>query len=356
MGKPNIDVIRIGPGAGDFPAARRILKRLPGSAREPAQGDAASPGPRTLELTRFQGHFLKPCPGTPEYLCCGYRILNIGANCPLDCSYCVLQAYFESPHLQIYVNLEEALGGVLAYIDRHSERFFRIGTGEFTDSLALDGLTGWSRILLAAFSRCKNAVLELKTKTAAVGPLLRTPHRERIVVAWSLNSPHVARHEEKGAPRLGRRLQAARRCQEEGFALAFHFDPLIAHPGWQESYRRSVDLLARHIQPKNIAWISLGSFRFMPALKAIIRRKHPQSRILKGEFVTGLDGKLRYFKPIRMEMYAFMHDLLTQWCEDPGLYLCMESPEVWRHSLGWSPEDSAQLAQYLDRRARRIFG
>jgi spore photoproduct lyase len=115
-------------------------------------------------------------------------------------------------------------------------------------------------------------------------------------------------------------------------------------------------LLDKYIDPKGIIWISLGSLRFMPGLKPIIRRRHPNTCVLDGEFIMGLDGKMRYFKPIRMELYSYMRKNLEKWHSDSALYLCMESHDVWQKSMGWSPENSNGLRQYLDRRVVEIFG
>jgi spore photoproduct lyase len=78
--------------------------------------------------------------------------------------------------------------------------------------------------------------------------------------------------------------------------------------------------------------------------------------LLNGEFIMGLDGKMRYFKPIRIEMYAFMKEKLDEWYPDLGLYLCMESDEIWEKSMGWSPVENIGLARYLDGRVKKIFG
>jgi len=48
--------------------------------------------------------------------------------------------------------------------------------------------------------------------------------------------------------------------------------------------------------------------------------------------------------------------LLHQWHPDLGLYLCMESNEVWQESMGWRPETSEGLCIYLDERVRKFFG
>jgi spore photoproduct lyase len=349
------------PGSGSYPLARRVRERVPpptedAGSEEGRAGTGTDMDKTTLRLVSFPGELLKPCPGTGQgYLCCGYQILNVGTNCPLDCSYCILQAYMNKPSLRLFVNLPEALPGIAERIDRDPSRIWRIGTGEFTDSLALDHVAGWTRWLLPFADRRKNAVLELKTKTDRIEGLLASPYRDRIIVSWSLNSPWIAATEEHGAPGLSRRIRAAARCQDEGFAVGFHFDPLFLHPQWREGYERVVDLLDRFIRPRKVIWISMGAMRFMPGLKRVIRRRHPGSRVLHGEFVPCADGKMRYFRPLRTEMYGFLRELITRWHGDPGLYLCMESEEVWRESMGWSPGSSEGLASYLDGRAVKTF-
>jgi spore photoproduct lyase len=64
---------------------------------------------------------------------------------------------------------------------------------------------------------------------------------------------------------------------------------------------------------------------------------------------------MRYIKPVRIEMYGFMQEKLAQWGVSRGLYLCMESNEVWSKGLGWSPGSSEILSQYLDNRACELF-
>ena len=358
-----INKVLVEEESSDHALTHKILGRLSGIPVHAAgqgvqeRGGRLEPdmGKETLYLLRHKGKLLKPCPGTKEYICCGYQILNVATNCPLDCSYCVLQSYLNEPGLRVFVNMEEKLDQVLNHIDNHPDRIFRIGTGEFTDSLALDPLVEWSGPLLSRLSQRKNAVLELKTKTGSIERLLASPYRDRIVVSWSLNSPHVALREEHKASSLRRRLEAARQCQSEGFTLGFHFDPLISHPGWKEEYLKTLELMDSYVDPKGIIWISLGSFRFMPALKAIIRKRHPETGVLDGEFIIGLDGKMRYFKPLRIELYAFMRENLEKWSQDLGLYLCMESDDIWKKGLGWSPGNSTGLGRYLDKRVMQFF-
>jgi spore photoproduct lyase len=351
-------VLQEGGDSSSFVAG--ILERLSGLPVEkvpPCESQTAGlPGKQILQLAPFSGQSLKKCPGTKGYICCGYQILHIGANCPMDCSYCILQVYLNQPYLRVFTNLEEKLTGVAGHLDAHREKMFRIGTGEFMDSLALDPVTGWTDLLLPFFAARRNAVLELKTKSIHIKRLLALPFRDRIVVSWSLNSTYMASHEEHGAPSIRQRLQAAKTCQEEGFILGFHFDPLVPHHGWKEEYRKTLDLLSESVNPEKVVWMSMGCMRYMPELKSVIRKRRPGSKVLDGEFIIGLDGKMRLFKPIRIEMIGFMAENLAQWHKDLGVYLCMESPDVWQEGVGWVPEGSEGLSRYLDERAVRFFG
>ena len=345
-----------------YPMAQRAVRRLQGwipvsrdDGAYPATSEEFQLNKDTMRLMAFPGELFKPCPGTREYLCCGYQILNIGTNCPLDCSYCILQAYFNQPCLRVFVNLEQHLESIGESLRTSEGKIFRIGTGEFTDSLALDPIVKWTEVLPSFIAKHRNALLEFKTKTTFVEGLLSSPFRDRIVVSWSLNSTTVAAREEHGAPSIRKRLEAARECQREGYILGFHFDPLIENPLWQREYAETLELLDRYIDPKGVIWISLGCLRYMPSLKKVIRRRFPRTHILDGEFVPGLDGKMRYIKPLRIEMYAFMKQQLDAWHKDLGLYLCMESDEIWQRAMGWSPGDSKGLSRYLDMRAMKFF-
>jgi spore photoproduct lyase len=356
-----IKKIMVGKGAGAYSLTNDILNRLPATLpvlhvdSDDSESKRSVMEKGALYLLPYKGEFLKPCPGTKEYICCGYQILNLAANCPLDCSYCVLQDYFNQPDLRVFVNFENELDAVFKVIDNEPDKIFRIGTGEFTDSLALDPVTHWSKIIVPEFSIRKNVILELKTKTTHVGGVINLKQRDRIIISWSLNSSYIATREEHKAPSIKQRLQAAQRCQSEGFVLGFHFDPLIVHPGWKDNYLKTLDLLDKYIDPKGVIWISMGSMRFMPSLKSVIKKRHPGTGVLKGEFIVGLDGKSRYFKPIRIDLYSFMKENFEKWQPDLGLYLCMESDEVWRKSMGWSPENSKGLSSYLDSRVVDFF-
>jgi hypothetical protein len=52
---------------------------------------------------------------------------------------------------------------------------------------------------------------------------------------------------------------------------------------------------------------------------------------------------MRYFKPIRIEMYGTMIDWIRHFSRDVSVYLCMESSEVWEKTLGCAPASANDL-------------
>lgn len=341
----------------------KVLKAFPDLPVEWVDQAPVSFGPETLSeskkilyLTRFRGELIRPCPGTKEYICCGYRILHIGSNCPMDCSYCILQAYFNQPFIRLFVNTEELFFQLKAFVLDHPGEIIRLGTGEFTDSLALDPLTGFSTLLFKELSSYPQVVVELKTKTTAVKNLTRSVPIRNIIVSWSLNSSEIIRREERGAASLTERLEAAYTCQERGYLLGFHFDPIFYFPGWEGAYQQTIQFLFSKIRADKIAWISLGCFRFIPHLKSIIEQRSPKARYIYQEFIPALDKKMRYVQSIRVNVYSRMLQWIRTWGKEVPVYLCMENPSVWEKVFGFIPgEGHPSLTDMLDQRVRDLL-
>jgi len=289
---------------------------------------------RTLFLVKERYDFLKPCPCTKAAKRCGYDILNMGFGCPYDCSYCFLQGYDNSGGITIPVNTDDFIGQAERFVCE-TKRPLRIGTGEFCDSLVLDEITGFSKVLVDFFSRCENATIELKTKSACVSGLLPLAHKGRSIIAWSLNPQPIIDSDERGAASLAERLGAARQCIEAGYRVAFHFDPIIYSSGWQENYEEVVNNLFDTVKgnEENIAWISLGTLRFNPCLKTIIEQRFPQSTILHTELILEFDGKLRYSRKLRSTIYKKMYAWICKRWPAARVYLCMEPLVLWREVL-----------------------
>ncbi len=364
MGSFPIERIYLDVKAATDPVSERVLKALPDVPVEQLEDkrslikrflscpDPIGTGKKNLLITPFYGRRLKPCPGTSNHVFCGYHVINAITNCPMDCSYCVLQGYLNNPFLTLYSNWGDLLQEIESFLSMRPQSFLRLGTGELSDSLALDKVFPISPFLIPFFAQRNHAVLELKTKSAEVDHLLHLDHGRRTIISWSLNPPEIIEEEEKGTVSLENRIAAAQKCQGRGYPVGFHFDPIIFYEGWEKGYQETIDLLFRRIDPRGVIWISLGGFRYPPQLKAIAQERFPDTKIFLGELFPGRDGKFRYLKEIRVEMYQKMVRLLREVDASLFLYLCMESKEVWERVFGWAPENSRHLNQLFEERLK----
>ncbi|MBC8284099.1 MAG: radical SAM protein [Nitrospinae bacterium] len=357
------DAVFVEHAAKDYPLSQKILSGLSNvpvyeiqnieqleKQFKTSKPDVFGEGKKNLVLSRFQGSFLKKCPGaSPGMVCCNYYVVNLSKNCIYDCSYCFLQNFLSNNPLQVaFVNIEDLFQELEEVFTQYPDRTFRVGTGEITDSLALDSLVPYSQLLIPFFNRQKNAVLELKTKSDRIENLLDQPDPTNVIVSWSINPQQVVDLEEKGTPSLEKRLHAASQCVEKGYRVGFHLDPIILIPGWEKAYRELVDTLFDFIPASRMEWVSLGSFRYRSSLKPIIKSRHPETMLFTGEHLPGKDGKFRYLRPLRNKAYETIRGFLQEKSQDLSIYLCMETKEIWEGVTGKTPRSDEKLDAFFD--------
>ncbi len=357
------EILLLEEGVEEYPLAQEVLSRLPDIPRQKfqdismltqqmksSQYDVFGEGKKRLALSRFKGSFLKKCPGiSPGMVCCNYYVVNLAKNCVYDCSYCFLQDFLGNNPMQVaYVNVEDLLGELEEVFTQYPDRNFRVGTGELTDSLALDAIVPYTAYLLPFFNQQSNAVLELKTKSDQIANLLDHSDPTNIIVSWSLNPQTVIDQEEKGTPSLAQRLESAKACLDKGYRIGFHFDPIILIPGWEDAYQQLVNILCDSLPIAKVEWVSLGSFRYRPSLKSIIKNRHPQTHLFTSEHLPSKDGKFRYLRPLRNHAYKTIRGYLKSRLEELNIYICMETQEIWEGVTGKTPRSDEKLDQFFD--------
>ena len=357
------EILLLEEGVEEYPLAQEVLSRLPDIPRQKfqdismltqqmksSQYDVFGEGKKRLALSRFKGSFLKKCPGiSPGMVCCNYYVVNLAKNCIYDCSYCFLQDFLGNNPMQVaYVNVEDLLVELEEVFTQNSDRNFRVGTGELTDSLALDAIVPYTAYLLPFFNQQSNAVLELKTKSDQIANLLDHSDPTNIIVSWSLNPQTVIDQEEKGTPSLAQRLESAKACLDKGYRIGFHFDPIILIPGWEDAYQQLVNILCDSLPIAKVEWVSLGSFRYRPSLKSIIKNRHPQTHLFTSEHLPSKDGKFRYLRPLRNHAYKTIRGYLKSRLEELNIYICMETQEIWEGVTGKTPRSDEKLDQFFD--------
>jgi spore photoproduct lyase len=349
----NLDKIYIDEASKDSAVVQRILNVFPKDQISWVNGDFMSDQKGTLSkeqfewskrnvlVTPFKGHFFKRCPGASQktaLTCCNYYVLNLGSQCNLNCSYCYLQSYLNTPVMKIYSNIDTAKAELLDMMKTFPQHPYRVGTGEIIDSLSMDELTLYSRELIPLFKEFPHWTLEFKTKSDRVDQFLDLGPAENVHVSWSINPPHIINSEEHGTARFEQRLAAAKKVVAAGFKLAFHVDPIIYHPEWKENYTYLVDEITKNFSPNDVKVVSLGTLRFQPEQRLMMRERFGMDSLVnQAEMFTSDSGKMRYDWHLRTQMFQFVLNRFKNNNPAWNIFLCMETPETWATTLNKSP-------------------
>ncbi len=261
--------------------------------------------------------------GNSEYF------ISHGNNCNLDCEYCFLQSYFDNAVPTVFINHDEILTAIKDVLLAAGDKKTVFHAGELCDALAFDDLTGLSRKLIPLFSEYPNARLELRTKTTTIENLLTIPGTNNIVISWTFSPQLIVDAYEHKTPSLEERVRAAEEVQRAGYNVGICLDPIILCEDWFNNYKTMIEMLFDRLDITKIKFVSLGGFRYLPSLTRVIRDRNPETNLLLGEFVPCVDGKYRYFRPIRVEAYREIGKVIREITRDVKMSLCMETPEVW---------------------------
>lgn len=298
----------------------------------------------TIVLTHFPGSFAKACPGTrPPGLCCKYEILSPVMNCPIGCSYCILQSFLSDSATYIYTDAHRCIeDAATRYAQLKNRTLIRTGTGELGDSLVLEPWTQHATRFIKEFREIPRLLLEIKTKTADDAVLSSLPVSNRCVLSWSVNPQEIIDNEEGYAASLSARLAAARKAAERGFLIGFHCDPIIAWENGSALYANMAQQIVDTIPEKSIAWISAGCLRYPHNFPRIARAAHPHSHIFNSGMIQD-DDKWRYPPDKRIALYSDLLPILRKAYPSVFIYLCMETPDVWNTVMPWTPQSNTDF-------------
>lgn len=221
----------------------RLQKQSPSFILAHKQGQRILPVPQTYTLGKPHNYYFS-------------HILN----CLYDCRYCFLQGMYRSAHYVLFLNYSDFMDDLKHVIAKHPQgaTFF---SGYDGDSLALNYATSFIEHFIPFFESFPNHELELRTKSAAIGPLLKLKPLKNVIVAYSLNPTWVVNRFEHKTARLHQRLKALKQLQDQGWPIGLRFDPVLIFSGWQSHYAPFFDEVFSALDPNKIHSVTLGTFR-----------------------------------------------------------------------------------------------
>ena len=253
--------------------------------------------------------------------------LSYENNCPFNCVYCYLRDYYTHGACIFYVNIED----MFAELDKHTGKNEMISCGIVNDSLVFDNITNISHDLIDYFKDREDLTLEFRTKSKNIKGLLDEDIHKNILVSFTFSPEEVIKKYEFMTSTLKDRIEAAKKLQEHGYDIGIRIDPVINIKNRKNAYTDMIKNLMENLDTDKIRDIGLGSLRYTKGLKDKVLSER-KTDLFYNELVTGVDGKERYFKGIRIQMYTELVQEIRKY-GDFDIYLGMEEEYIWKKVL-----------------------
>jgi spore photoproduct lyase len=271
---------------------------------------------------RYSGEDRNTCPNYWHFSPYGF--------CPYDCQYCYLAGtpgVKYSPTVKIFLNLPQ----ILNHIDRVASQLSEptaFYLGKLQDALALDPLTGYSRVMIPFFAQHKLARLILLTKSVNVENLLDLNHQGHTILSWSLNPPEICRVFEKNVPSCEERIAAMQKCLEAGYPLRAVIMPIIPVEDWQNIY---ANFLKAFLMAVPLERITLGQICSYSGALRITERKLGKINLISNQIEgrKSSDGRFRFPLRLRIEIYKHLIDMIRKLQPELQFSLCMEEHQTF---------------------------
>jgi spore photoproduct lyase len=268
-----------------------------------------------------------PYPEKPTDVVCPHFLELKWANgCYFDCAWCYLNGTYRfHPEWKKRPNIKD-----YAKIKLHLEVFLGsnskpeiLNAGELSDSLITEHTSKpFSSLLGELFSanHTKHRVLFL-TKSNRVGNILKQNLQKYLIMSFTLNAEKVSETWEKGAPRVSKRIEAAKKVFEAGYTTRIRIDPMVPIASWERHYANLIDDIFSNFIPERI---TIGSLR---GLQSTINQAKDRS------WVPYVTERSNWGKKIPLETRHRMYSTLINYLEKEYDYdrvaLCKETVEIW---------------------------
>ncbi|MEE8431536.1 MAG: DNA photolyase [Candidatus Desulfatibia sp.] len=336
----------------------QILKQHVAQLREkptiyPIEGLAKPERPKMKLVSQASDKkILGWCPVASEKtLCCNLHNIDVVENCLYGCSYCTIQTFYDGHAIQ-----DADLAEKLAKIELEPGRYYHITTGQASDSLAWGDKNGMLSLMCDFAHKHPDILLEFKTKSANIAPLLRLDVPPNIVCSWSLNPEIIITNEEHFTASLDERLAAAQKVADNGIKTAFHFHPMIHYQGWEQDYPALATKIMVRFNPQNVLFISFGAVTFIKPVLKKIRERGENTRIHQMELVPDPHGKLSNSDEIKIKLFRSLYRAFKPWHDQVFMYLCMERAEYWDQVFGYRYADNSEFEkQFGENVMRKVY-
>ncbi len=231
-------------------------------------------------------------------------------NCIYDCRYCFLQGLYSSAILVLFVNYEDFFADIDKTLCRHPQEEVSFFSGYDSDSLAYEPVTHFVSAFLPFFESRPRALLELRTKSVQVQPLLTRSAIANCVVAFSLAPQSVVTAYEAKTPSLEKRLESMEKLAQAGWQIGIRLDPIIPMTEWKNDYADLIRQLGKRLPEHRVHSVTLGTLRFPMFIYKNMRKIYPTEKLFVENIVTDKKQQAVFEPKLAQEITEFcLHHL-----------------------------------------------
>ena len=257
--------------------------------------------------------------------CPNYWHFSLYGFCPYGCTYCYLAGtpgVKFSPSVKIFTNIDE----ILNEIDKNARKIGKPTAfyhGKLQDGLALDPLTGYSRLVIPFFAEHPFAWQVLLTKSADVENLLDLNHNGHTILSWTLHPPEISEQFEPNTPPIVERIHTMRQCADASYPVRAVLMPLIPIAGWIELYEKFLIQLLSEIP---IQRLTIGAICSYQGAHQLMNHKIGHHNVIAENMrqAKSEDGRMRYPEELREKGYRHLIQTAKRIRPDLEIGLCLE--------------------------------
>ena len=188
-------------------------------------------------------------------------------NCFFSCKYCYLQWTFRNRFPVFFLNYEDMQKEIINQIQKERQFWFEgqitFYASNYADLLATEDISHFHESFLPfCESLPDNILIETRTKSANITPILKHKPTDKMEIAFSLSPRTIAEKYELWTASLDEKLGAINQLVEKWFRVGLRFLPLLPVENFEQIYSEFLDEVVDKIKVEKISSICIAPLIF----------------------------------------------------------------------------------------------
>lgn len=188
-------------------------------------------------------------------------------NCFFNCKYCYLQWTFRNRFPVFFLNYEDMQKEIINQIHKERQSWFdgqiTFYASNYADLLATEDISHFHENFLPFCESLPNNVLiETRTKSVKIAPLLNHKPTDKMEIAFSLSPRTIAQKYELWTARLEEKLEAINELLKKWYRVWLRFLPLLPVENFEQIYSDFLDEVVDKIEVEKISSICIAPLIF----------------------------------------------------------------------------------------------